>query len=558
MCKKAKFTFPYFVLLLFAFHNVLAFEIKTTIDRNPVSANESFRIIYTATESPDDDPDFSPLEKDFEILNQSQQSNSSWINGQSSKSIKWILNVMPKRTGSLVIPPIDFGDDTSQPATILITKSSVSNHESNDDLFLEVEATPDTPYVQSQILYTLRLFRRVQLTQASLNEPEMIDAIIEKLAEDKNYNTQVNGVEYVVTERKYAIFPQKSGITTIGPIVLTAEVVSNSRPRLNSFFNRQITKTRQVTSKAITLNIQSAPAIFKGKHWIPSEHVKLAEKWSGDVSTMKVGEPLTRTLIIHAKGTTVAQMPELYNGKEIDQLKIYPDQPVLKEKKQADGIIAFREEKIAYIPSKSGRYILPAIEVPWFNTQTKTMEIARIPEKIVRTLTLVQSQTNTQVIDTSDSEKVTEAIAPVVQAVENKLWMWLSIIFACGWLITGFFFIRKEQPKLKEDSMDTSEIKLKETLKALKQACAENNQLAAKDALLAWGKIKYNCNNLSNIASHCEARLRDEIYILNQNLYANKPEQWQGKKLFQFFIENKASEKLSKKTNDGLKPLYEV
>ena len=180
MYNKSKFSLLSLVFFVFSIQTVLAVEIKTTIDRNPVSINESFQIIFTATESPDDDPDFSPLEKDFEILNQSHRSNSSWINGQSTESIQWILNVMAKQTGNQLISPITFGKDVSQPATILVTKSSTpGNSNKNDDLFLEVEISPESPYVQSQVLYTLRLFRRVQIAQASLNEPVLADAIIE-------------------------------------------------------------------------------------------------------------------------------------------------------------------------------------------------------------------------------------------------------------------------------------------------------------------------------------------------------------------------------------------
>ncbi|MCK5478999.1 MAG: protein BatD, partial [Methylococcales bacterium] len=524
----------------------------------PVSINESFQIIFTATESPDDDPDFSPLEKDFEILNQSHRSNSSWINGQSTKSIQWILNVMAKQTGNQLISPITFGKDVSQPATILVTKSSTpGNNNKNDDLFLEVEISPESPYVQSQVLYTLRLFRRVQIAQASLNEPVLADAIIEKLGEDKNYNTELNGVSYAVTERKYAIFPQKSGISTIEPLVLTAEVVSDSRSRFNGFFNRQITKTKRVSSRAITLNIQAAPDDFSGKRWIPAEQVYIEEKWSGDTSTMKPGEPLTRTLTIFAKGTTVAQLPQLHSTAEIAQLKTYPDQPTLKEQKRADGLLALREEKIAYIPSKSGDYSLPAIEIPWFNVQTQKMEMARIPEKTVTAIASVQSQTNDDFAEPTIQTNTVNS-EPVILQVENKFWMWLAIFLALGWLITTFFFIRKLKPKSVKKPVNTKEIKLKETIKALKQACAENDQLAAKEALLNWGRIKFNSNSLSATASHCEARLRDEITLLNQTLYADKTETWQGKKLFQFFTENNAREKVAKKIDDSLEPLYKM
>jgi len=63
----------------------------------------------------------------------------------------------------------------------------------------------------------------------------LADAVIEKLTEDSNYGTKINGVDYSVTERKYAIFPQKSGTLTIKPLVLTAAVLSGGRPAFNSF-----------------------------------------------------------------------------------------------------------------------------------------------------------------------------------------------------------------------------------------------------------------------------------------------------------------------------------
>lgn len=557
MYKKANNLFLSLILFILSMHTAFATEIKVTLDRNPVSINESFQITFTATESPDDDPDFSPLEMDFEVLNQSHRNNSSWINGKSTRSIQWILNVMARRDGKLVIPTVSFGDDTSQPVEIVVTKGSVPKNSKNDDLFLEVEATPEQPYVQSQILYTLRLFRRVQIAQASLNEPKLADALIEKLGEDKNYNTEINGVAYVVTERKYAIFPQKSGIATIEPLVLTADVVSSSRPRFNGFFNRQITKTKRVTSRAITLDVQAAPAGFQGKQWFPAEQVYIEEKWSGDSENMKPGEPLTRTLTILAKGTTVAQLPELHNDLNNDQLKTYPDQPVLKEKKEADGLIAFREEKVAYIPSKSGSFTLPAVEIPWFNTQTQTMEIARIAEKTISTIATAASQKNDAVIE-PPVQINTQGSKSVTSTVENKFWMWLSIILALGWLITVFFFINKTRTKSKEKPVNSRDIKLKETVKALKQACAENNNVAAKDALLAWGKIKFNSSSLSAIALNSEARLRDEIELLSQSLYASQQDQWQGKKLFQFFVENSAREKVAKKIDNSLEPLYKV
>jgi len=555
----------FFLLLLLNLvpGNVFAAQISVSFDRNPVSLDESFQIIFTANDTPDNDPDFGPLEQDFEILGQSQSSNSSWINGQSSKTIQWTVNVMAKHPGSLVVPAVKFGDDVSQPASILVTQATANKAvDTDDDLFLEVEATPQSPYVQSQVLYTVRLYRRVEIAQASLNEPELGDAVIEKLGDDSNYNTQINGVNYLVTERKYSIFPQKSGSLTIKPLMLTAEVVANTRPNFNGFFNSQMTKTKKISSKSVTLDVKPAPATFTGKHWLSAEQLVLKEEWSGDNQQMKVGEPLTRTLTLLAKGTTVGQLPEINIGKIDDRLKTYPDQPVLQEQKKPEGLIAFREEKIAIIPSKAGFYKLPAIEIPWFNSQSQKMEIAKIPETAITALDAAGTQqapvTPVAPAEVQQPQKAEQSTPISIPPQQQNIWLWVSVFLASGWLATLAYFLIKRSAKKPVAEKSEREIRLEDSVKSLKKACADNNAAAAKDALLAWGRQKYGAASLGAIAELSDARLRDEVLHLNRILYSREPEQWQGKKLFQAFVENKAREKIAVTDDDKLEPLYRV
>ncbi|MCK9635749.1 MAG: BatD family protein [Methylobacter tundripaludum] len=550
------------LLLLNFVPDVIAAQIDVSFDRSSVNLNEAFQIVFTANGTPDNDPDFSPLEQDFEILGQSQSSNSSWINGQSSKTIQWTLNVMAKHPGSLVVPPVKFGDDVSLPANILVTQVIANKAvDTGDDLFLDVEASPQSPYVQSQVLYTVRLYRRVEIAQAGLNEPELGDAVIEKLGDDTNYNTQIDGVNYLVTERKYAIFPQKSGSVTIKPLVLTAEVVANSRPNFNGFFNSQTTRTKKILSKAVTLDVKPAPAAFSGRHWLSAEQLVLKEEWSGDNQQMRVGEPLTRTLTLLAKGATVGQLPEINAGKIDDRLKTYPDQPVLQEQKKPEGLIAFREEKIAIIPSKAGFYKLPAIEIPWFNSQSQKMEVAKIPEAAITVMEAAGTQPTpvTPVAPAVQQPQQAEEAAPVTnQPQQQTVWLWISVFLATGWLATLVYFLAKRPAKKPVVEKTEPEIRLADSVKKLKKACMDNNAAAAKDALLAWGRQKSGAASLGAIAELSDASLRDEILHLNQALYGKVTEQWQGKKLFQAFVENKAREKMAATKDDKLEPLYRL
>jgi len=564
MLRTLKSGFFFVLILLSALSGFAkAAQITVSTDRNPVSIDESFHIIFTADESPDEDPDFSPLEQDFEILGQSSSSNSSWINGKSSKTIQWTLTVMAKQVGSLIIPAIKFGSDMSQNSTIQVNKGDADkNVKTDDELFLDVEATPLNPYVQSQILYTLKLYTKIDIAQARLNEPELEDAVIEKLGEDSNYNTQVNGVSYTVTERKYAIFPQKSGRMAIKPLILTAEVLATNSPSFNGFFSPQITKTKRVQSKEIELDVKPVPAEFTGRHWLSAEELHLQQEWSGDINQMKVGEPLTRTLTLLAKGTTVGQLPELNTGKIDGRLKAYPDQPVLKEQKKPDGIIAFREEKIALIPSKSGNYILPAITVPWFNSKSRKMEIATIPETTISAATIAAAPSTPSA--QSNKKEIPQKTGPVELSQpqqERNIWLWVSCVLAFGWLATVLYFLTKrpadEQIKKKHPA-DNEETDVQAIVDKLKQACNKNDAVAAKDSLIEWGRHKFDASNLGVIATCCDARLRDEIQELNRVLYGKEDAQWQGKKLFQAFTENKARAKIIRTNDSALEPLFRI
>jgi hypothetical protein len=585
-----------FLLLLLPLQQVLAAQIQVSVDRNPVSLNESFQIIFSTTESPDNDPDFSALEQDFDILSQSKNSKASWINGKSSRTLQWIVNVMAKQAGTLTIPAVKFGDDSSQAITVQVSETTVNNaNQADAKLFLEVEATPEKPYIQSQVLYTLRLYRRVELAQASLTEPELADAVIEKLGDDSNFNTQINGMDYWVTERKYAIFPQKSGIMTINPLQLTAQVVTSNGPSFSGFFNPQMTKTQRVESKSVTLEVQSAPAAFSGQHWLAAEQLYLKEDWSGDRQKVKVGEPVTRTLTMLAKGTTISQLPELNTGKYDVQLKSYPDQPVLQEQKNADGVIAFREEKIALIPSKAGSYTLPAIEIPWFNTKTQQMEIAKIPETTMTAVSVAGTQTTLPTPPATATPRAHGAqkaqVTPLIQSQQN-IWLGVSVFLALGWLTTVIYFLSKRSAKKPVINDNVTQTRLEDSVKQLKKACNDNDAHAAKNALIAWAQQKYiardggyaasqsgtgaaiardggyaagqpgagaaNVINLGVIAAQSDARLRDEILLLNQVLYGKEANRWTGKKLYQAFVENKARAKTAVVENNRLEPLYRL
>jgi hypothetical protein len=532
-----------FVALLFNMVLAQAAEIHVSVDRNPVNLNESFQLIFSANDDPDGKPDFSVLQQQFEVLNQQRSSSSSWVNGKSQHNQQWTLTVMAKQAGELLIPPVAFGDDVSKPLKLTVTDKS-SNLANNEDLFLEVQATPDKPFVQSQVIYSLRLYRRVQIAQASLSEPELKEAVIEKLGEDSNYTTQIKGVDYWVTERKYAIFPQQSGVLTIPALTLNAEIVSAQAGR-NSFFGQAITQNKRVSSKPITLNVQAVPEALKQAAWLSAESLQLTEQWSDSQLQVKVGEPLTRTVTLVAKGSTVGQLPELSTQIAVEGIKTYPDQPQLQEAKNNDGLTAMRQEKIAFIANKAGEYQLPAIDVAWFNSKTQQLETAHLPAVTIKALAVTEA-VETQVAPTVQ--------VPQITSVENQdqvhLWQTIAGLLALGWLINGVWWF-KHSPK-SQAVMVPAKTLVNAAEANLKQACQSNNPQAAKQALLAYFAV----DSLAAIGA--TGSFADEINGLNRYLYSGQTSEWHGDGLWQAFKQRPVSSQQAQAVEVSLEPLFKL
>ncbi|MFT7414174.1 MAG: hypothetical protein ACI9FO_000832, partial [Methylophagaceae bacterium] len=542
------------LLMLFSV-SATAAQIDVSVDRNPIALTDSFQLTFSTSESPDDDPNFAPLQQDFDIVNQHKNSQVSWVNGSTNRTIQWTLSVMAKRSGDLQIPAISFGDDASQPLAITVIETTPLTAISNDnELFLEVEASPTNAYVQAQVLYTVRLYHRINLAQATLSDPELDNAVIKKIAQDNQYNTKIKGMTYRVTERKYAIFPQQSGAMTIAPLVLTAEVMSDDpRSRYNSFFSNQSTQTKRILSKEINLNVQSAPATFNGDHWLPAEQLALKETWSNGTLQVKVGEPITRTLTILAKGATSSQLPDLSIQFVNSELKTYPDQAVINDQQNGDGVLAMREQKIAFIPSTAGNFTLAAIDVPWFNTQTQEMELAQLPA--VTLVAIASEPVNTSINNTPSSSVIQSAqqVTEITPAPSFNIWMWTSVGFGLAWLCTLLFIwwsrYNKPLEKIKSKTENTP-IKLKEIIKDLKTACTENNPRAAQQALIQWASVSYNITILAKLNTYCDTDMQAELAKLNLALYAKEKSAWDGAGLLQVVIAKHTKQSSAKSVDE--------
>lgn len=525
-------------------------EVKT--DRDRVSVNESFDIVFHAEGSVDGDPDFSPLEKNFQILSTRQSSNFSLINGELERSKSWTLTVLPRHSGNLTIPSIAFGSDQSPRSSIQVTEGETGKDAGNEkEIFLRAGASPDNPYVQSQVTYTLKLYRAVPTSNAVLDDPEIVqgDAVIERIGEDKVYLTHVNGRRYRVVERQFAVYPQASGTLTIASVEFRGHVSGGSSSLFDPFGPRAEVVVRR--SDEISLEVRPIPEDFAGRHWFPAQEVTLEEEWSREPTQFRVGEPITRTLTLKAKGQTASQLPELPEWIP-DGFRHYPDQPVLETEPTDSGLVARRRESTGLIPQQPGEYTLEAVRIPWWNTRTDRLEYAELP---VRTITVAASpgepgkdaedakpaplgeleEPEPAAQPEKDSGKGNEEPAARDENGSNT-WLYLSIALVLIWFFTvlAWWFSARRR---KVSSGQTVESR-RRVLRELKKACLERDPHRAREHLLQWGRLTWPGDpplNPTQVGSRIDTDLEEAIKKMNDVLYSNHPGYWDGETFWRLF-----------------------
>ncbi len=495
--------------------------LSVEVDRNPVAMNESCTVTFTARgDATSEEPDFSPLERDFHILRKHQQSNYSIVNGRTDSSLSYELVLVPKRAGDLVIPPVRFGSETRKAVPLTVVDSGKGSNDAQD-IFIEVTVDSPRAYVHSQVLMTVKLYVGVKVSNASLSEPEHANAVVELLGEAKNYEKLHEGRRLHVIERRYAIFAQQSGELAFPPLVFSAEV------RQGGFF--QAPRFRRVMSEPVTLDILPVPTGVDSASWLPAQALRLTEEWPEDPPRFKAGEPVTRTLMLSARGLTAAQLPPLIDEdgyQAMASFKLYPDQPQLDNRDDDAGVVGIRVERIAMLPTQAGEVTLPEVRVPWWDTAKGQMQYAVLPARQVTVVPGSLAQSTPPPAPLTSPAPVVRTPEPVSEPPvqpAGRDWRAVSIGLGAGWAITAIVALagwlrrkpaRPAVPGSHADGAGTRAASAQQELRELRRACQVNDARSVRARLLSWAAAQWPADPPRTLAQLGRRGNRDFVTAL--------------------------------------------
>ncbi len=541
-----------FIVMLLCWHTAAMATISVHIDPPTVQLGETFRL----TLSLDDPraagiPDLTPLQESFTIVGTERNMSYTIINGETHSVGQWTVLLTAKKTGVLPIPVIQMGHQQSLPSSVEVVDGKVTLDDerdvAHDELMLKTDISSRDVFVNQQVIYTVKLYNSQRLLDAEYLPPRVEDALLVPLGSGRRYQTILNGRSYAVEEQQYAIFPQKSG---------DLKIIS---PSFNALVFDAVPRRMNVHAATTQLVVKPKPASYLGKYWLPAKQFALTETYDKPNTTMSQGSTLVRTITLQAAGVPAQLLPPLTFASTAGY-NTYPDKPGEHNTAREKDLIGRTDIKVTYLLNETGRITIPALQVPWFNTNTGKEERATLPARTIEIEAVKGRAPQAKTMSSPASIKKTSAfrsiksLPPYLEKQSVGLAWWLAGGFALAWLVTLVLWWSRRSAFVSGRSK-------RRVLKRLHHACKNNNPNQAEDALLCWARMQWpqvEFLHVHHLAKWVyDTTLKKQLFLLSEAIYSqgSRSERWRGDMLWRSLIAYLRTRPTTKGKNSDLPPI---
>ena len=515
-----------------------AYALTVTLAKNEVSQQESVVLTVNMEGRHQRDAlNIKPLQKNFRLFNSRVQHYyryPGWIS-------QWTITLLDKKAGALSIPPLTIGRDSSNPIPIFITNG---RSKTNAPAILNAEVNHTTAYPQSQILFTQTLYQRPHVSNGILSEPKIPQVIIQRLDQDEQSETKLNGLTYHITKRRYAIFPQQAGTITI-PKSQFSGLISQQGGSIAQSISGPNSKI-STSADEITIQVHPIPKSFTANNWLSTKKFEISTQWLHD-NAFKTGEPKVQVITMNAVGLFGTQLPQL-PIPESELFKYYIENISTKTTQTATGLISQKIYHLTYIPLQAGTQLLPEIQQSWWNPKTKQRFTTTVPAQTVQVGIgkIVQKQNQQQWVDAMSPDSPvtdkpeTQSTPSIWPDIVNNLPS-LEVLIFSGILFAAIAMIKHwASPEKKQQIMH--EVKEKVTSRFaynIKKGCQSHDKHFVYQQLLLWAKTKWpkqHFHDLTGLAEFInDDAFNKKVAKLNRARFTENTEHWNGKSFWRVF-----------------------
>jgi hypothetical protein len=332
--------------------------------------------------------------QNFTVAAGGTSSHIEIINFSRNEYIEYLYYIQARSKGTFQIGPAEVSDGAkayrSNAVTLTIrdVPKPQDQGQAEGPLFLKAALSKASVYVDEPVIYTVRLYRLLKVSNLSLEIPDVSGLAFKKIGEPIEYQSVVGGQPYDVLELRYEVVPAHRGRYRIPPATMVMAVYGSDGRRSgfpfgDPFFSMPRPRPRSVSSNPLELSVSPLPA--EGR---PANFSSLVGSYTMssqlDKDTVAAGDTASLSVTIEGRGN-VNRIPDL-SLPDIAGIKTYADQPDLKTEADEQGYKGTKTMKWAFVPQKEGTYVIPSLSLTYFDTRAKYYRTIRTPAHALKVL----------------------------------------------------------------------------------------------------------------------------------------------------------------------------
>ena len=525
---------------------------KAYLDNDEIYSGEAVLLTLLADgEWTGSELDLQPLKADFQVLSVTDSTQLRFERGQLRTRTRWAIRLQPWHHGQFMIPSLSVGEEQTRSLSLTVKAQNVAELMAAKGIFIEAEVSPKQPYVQAQILYTVRVRHTGNVLEHDFIPAAPVPGLsLQALDEERNYRLQQAEKSFHVIEQRYALFSEKSGTIKLPPITFRAKLFDTNRQPGSRTLKRRVT----IVTQPVSLHIKPRPHQFSSSHWLPSSQLQLKLEWLNQ-QVVRVGEPITLQLVLEANGLRGFQLPPLdWPDSAILQqagLRSYAAAATTDTITTPDGFQLRHVQPVTLVPVRSGALQLPAWQLAWWDTSADTLRLAELPAQALQVealpelgqdLVTVSDVQPERFLFKSDVLTLGSSFWPSLKfSLQPAFWPLLNLGLFSLWLATAWAWKRQQQPRLAGSDayalpgQGFGRSQSRQTQPKLRQACLDNDPRRAEQALLHWAQLHWTNQppaSLGALARHWPQH-RSALLELDRALYGRTRPIWDGHAFWQ-------------------------
>lgn len=195
-----------------------------------------------------------------------------------------------------------------------------------------------------------------------------------------NFTERKNGVTWSHQRWEITLYPQEKGRFIVPSTAVSVEV------------------SREGGGKGAA-TLYSAPQQFIAvmpsgllsaeQQWVSGRDFTIEQQWSRSNDDLKVGDAITRTLIIKGEDTLAMLIPKIIDPTSTNEYQTYAQPTQLVDSQTRGDYLSERKESSVYVLQSGGEFTFPTYQFTWWDLdsqQLKTIEVAGQAYKVSHTL----------------------------------------------------------------------------------------------------------------------------------------------------------------------------